>query len=136
MGGVCYDAAAYVSHLLHPDIIKRYHLESIRGQHWPDFFDKNFEYRRIWKGNDINRGNLLIFCRNEEPFHAAIAVGGTCIRSVNGGTLGTSWDYEVNLKTVFKERLESGAYVLGNDKVKVYIYICEICFVINIEYKF
>lgn len=122
IGGVCYDAAAYVAHLLHPDLITCSDLENKHGQHWVTFFDQNFEYRRFWKGENINKGNVVIFIRNEEPFHAAIAVGGTFIRAVNGGLLGMAWSYEVNLKTVLKERLASGAYKYDNSEIKVLIY--------------
>ena len=121
VAGACYDAAAYVLHLLHPDLITLSHLENISGQHWPDFFDQNFEYKRLWKGTIIEKGNMVIFHRDGKPFHGAIAVGGTCIRAVNGGRLGAGWDL-VDLKTVLKERLSSGAYKYEKEKVKVWIY--------------
>lgn len=83
-GGVCYDAAAYVRYLLRSDaMIAPGALLDTIGQHWRTRF--NFETGGEWDGRaSIPAGTAVGFSRGGTVFHAAIAVGGSRIRAING----------------------------------------------------
>ena len=95
-GGVCYDAAAYVRYLLRSDaMIAPGALLDTIGQHWRTRF--NFETGGEWDGRaSIPAGTAVGFSRGGTVFHAAIAVGGSRIRAINGGRLGSGWMYAVD----------------------------------------
>ncbi|WP_226800346.1 type 6 secretion system effector deamidase TecA [Burkholderia sp. Z1] len=95
--GVCYDVAAYVRYLLRGDaMIAPGALLDTVGQLWKTRF--NFEAGDQWDGRaSIPAGTAVGFSRNGNVFHAAIAVGGSRIRAVNGGRLGSGWMYAVDL---------------------------------------
>ena len=101
-GGVCYDAAAYVRYLLRSDaMIAPGALLDTIGQHWRTRF--NFETGGEWDGRaSIPAGTAVGFSRGGTVFHAAIAVGGSRIRAINGGRLGSGWMYAVDLARVLE----------------------------------
>jgi hypothetical protein len=96
MDGVCYDAVAVIWYLLGK--IKLDKLKETSGEGWIAQF--NFTGGKQWDGKDIAKGTAVGFYRVNEKkfFHAAIAVGETNIRGVNGLKLGAGWIDIHNLK--------------------------------------
>ena len=95
MNGVCYDAVAYVRFLLNAAITPNALIET-RGQQWLPAFD--FAVGTLWMGHAIPAGTALGFQRvGGTFFHAALAVGGTQIRGINGLLLGAGWLQDCNL---------------------------------------
>ncbi|MCA8274182.1 urea amidohydrolase [Burkholderia sp. AU30280] len=119
-GGVCYDAAAYVRYLMRADamITPNTLLDTI-GQHWWPRF--NFENGGEWDGRaNIPAGTAVGFSRGGSVFHAAIAVGGTSIRAVNGGLLGSGWRYAVDLARVL-EPAAAGGFTYDRANIRVHL---------------
>ncbi|RQS37257.1 urea amidohydrolase [Burkholderia sp. Bp8992] len=119
-GGVCYDAAAYVRYLLRADaLISPGTLLDTIGQLWKPRF--NFETGDQWDGRaSIPAGTAVGFSRNGNVFHAAIAVGGSRIRAINGGLLGSGWMYAVDLARVL-ERDPAGGFTYDRANLRVYL---------------
>ena len=120
--GVCYEAAAFVRFLLGAAITP----DEIRTLNGHPFRDK-FDFCRAngeWDGvSNIPIGTAVGFLREEGNviFHAAIAVGGTSIRAVNGGDLGLGWQ-SVDLKAALSvdDRWPNGAFKYDRAHVRVY----------------
>ncbi|WP_233623191.1 hypothetical protein [Burkholderia seminalis] len=53
-------------------------------------------------------------------FHAAIAVGGSRIRAINGGLLGSGWMYAVDLARVL-EPDPAGGFTYDRANIRVYL---------------
>ncbi|WP_254640307.1 type 6 secretion system effector deamidase TecA [Burkholderia sp. GbtcB21] len=119
-GGVCYDAAAYVRYLLRGDaMIAPDTLLDTIGQHWRTRF--NFETGDQWDGRaGIPAGTAVGFSRGGNVFHAAIAVGGSRIRAVNGGRLGSGWMYAVDLARVL-EQDAAGGFTFDRANLRVHL---------------
>ncbi|HDR9481029.1 MULTISPECIES: type 6 secretion system effector deamidase TecA [Burkholderia] len=118
--GVCYDAAAYVRYLMRADamITPNTLLDTI-GQHWRPRF--NFENGGEWDGHaPIQAGTAVGFSRGGTVFHAAIAIGGTRIRAVNGGLLGSGWRYAVDLASVL-EPDAAGGFKYDRTNIRVHL---------------
>lgn len=97
-GALCYDAVAYVSYLQGTHIPPN-DLVPTNAQGWLPTL--NFEDGGIWMGEDIATGTAVGFERpGTGVFHAALAIGGTRIRAVNGGLLGAGWLIPVDLSQV------------------------------------
>jgi hypothetical protein len=87
MAGVCYDAVAYVRYLLGANISYQ-QLTTTSGNDWIPFLDQG----KSWTGGAIPEGTAVVFRRpNKGAFHAAVSLGGTKVRGINGGKLGTGW---------------------------------------------
>ncbi|WP_278643646.1 type 6 secretion system effector deamidase TecA [Burkholderia lata] len=119
-GGVCYDAAAYVRYLLRSDaMIAPGALLDTIGQHWRTRF--NFETGGEWDGRaSIPAGTAVGFSRGGMVFHAAIAVGGSRIRAINGGRLGSGWMYAVDLARVL-EQDAAGGFTYDRANIRVHL---------------
>ncbi|MDN7590350.1 type 6 secretion system effector deamidase TecA [Burkholderia seminalis] len=119
-GGVCYDAAAYVRYLLRADaLIAPGALLDTIGQLWKSRF--NFETGDQWDGRaSIPAGTAVGFSRNGNVFHAAIAVGGSRIRAINGGLLGSGWMYAVDLARVL-EPDPAGGFTYDRANIRVFL---------------
>lgn len=113
VGGVCYDAAAFVKYLLSPKgrglparvpKITKKELQSITSQNWISNLSSGSSF---WSyGESISPGSVVTFRRlhpkpfnGQEVFHAAIAIGGTKIRGINGNRLGNGWKDPADLTT-------------------------------------
>lgn len=88
--GICYEAVAYTRYLLGANIPPN-NLVNTNGQNWLAFF--NFNAGQQWFGGNIPQGMAVGFQTfpNGSFFHAAISLGGTTVRGVNGHLLGTGW---------------------------------------------
>jgi hypothetical protein len=90
--GICYDTVAFVRYLLGAAITPR-QLVNTAAQAWLPLFD--FTNGNLWMGGAIPAGTAVGFERlggpNPGVFHAALAIGGTTVRGVNGLLLGTGW---------------------------------------------
>jgi hypothetical protein len=105
--GVCYDAAAFVKFLLGNGLphgglgISPAQLLATSGQQWVANLgsDTRWRYRSL-----IPAGSILTFrrLRDNQVFHAAVSIGQTSIRAINGGLLGAGWMIPANLNTVLK----------------------------------
>lgn len=103
--GVCYDAAAFVKYLLGGGVdrdgtgITDQKLRAAGGPQWVAALqsDKKWAY-----GQSIEAGSVLTFRRltTGEVFHAAVAIGQTRLRGVNGLRLGAGWSIPADLSTV------------------------------------
>ncbi|KWK15649.1 type 6 secretion system effector deamidase TecA [Burkholderia stagnalis] len=118
--GVCYDAAAFVRYLLQGHgLITPGMLLDTTGQHWRPRF--NFEAGSQWDGRgSIAAGTAVGFSRGGNVFHAAIAVGGTRIRAVNGGRLGSGWLLPVDLARVLAPG-DDGAFSYDRTNIRVHL---------------
>ncbi|ABB11213.1 type 6 secretion system effector deamidase TecA [Burkholderia lata] len=117
-GGICYEAAAYVRYLLRGDgMITPGTLLDTTGQLWKTRF--NFENGGEWDGrSSIPAGTAIGFSRDGHVFHAAISVGGSRIRAVNGGRLGSGWLRPVDLARVL-EPDEGGGFLYDRANTRV-----------------
>lgn len=121
MKGVCYDAAAYMRYLYNAKITYE-QLASISAQNWLPLF--NFAKGRKWDGqSSLPGGKAIGFCRvtGMQFFHAAIAVGGTEIRAINGGLLGAGWLHPVDLRKVLNQKNPDGSFKYDGTNIFVYI---------------
>lgn len=92
--GVCYDTVGFMLYL--DGRVNLDQLRSNHGQQWLDVFA--FRTRARWTGGAIPAGAAVGFRRPADAqngrdgfFHAAVAVGGSSIRAVNGHLLGAGW---------------------------------------------
>jgi hypothetical protein len=118
--GVCYDTVAYVRYLLNAQITPD-ELTLLQGQDWRNKF--NFTHGVKWLGmTPIPTGTAVGFFRliDRTVFHAALGVGGSFIRAVNGGKLGAGWQ-NVNLKNVLGTANQDGAFEYDGTKIYVYL---------------
>jgi hypothetical protein len=118
--GVCYDAAAYVRYLLRADaLIAPDALLDTAGQLWRTRF--NFETGDQWDGRaSIPAGTAVGFARGGNVFHAAIAVGGTRIRAINGGLLGAGWMNPVDLARALQPD-PAGGFTYDRTTIRVHL---------------
>jgi hypothetical protein len=97
-GALCYDAVAYVIYMLGAHIPPNA-LVPTTAQAWLPTLD--FDDGAVWMGAHIATGTAVGFERPATGiFHAALAIGGTRIRAVNGGLLGAGWLVPVDLRAV------------------------------------
>lgn len=87
---ICYDTVAFTRYLLGANITPN-QLINTNGNDWLPFF--NFAGGIPWGGEVIPAGTAVGFQRvgDDQAFHAALAIGGTVVRGVNGGLLGAGW---------------------------------------------
>nr|WP_206532969.1 type 6 secretion system effector deamidase TecA [Burkholderia cenocepacia] len=118
--GVCYDAAAYVRYLLRADaLIAPDALLDTAGQSWRTRF--NLETGDQWDGRaSIPAGTAVGFARGGNVFHAAIAVGGTRIRAINGGLLGAGWMNPVDLARALQPD-PAGGFTYDRTTIRVHL---------------
>jgi hypothetical protein len=118
--GVCYETVALVRHLLGAPVPLS-DITSLEGNAFAGRLQ--FMQGRIWDGGSIERGTAVGFYRlaDNKIFHAAIAIGGTRIRAVNGFMLGPSWMQEVDLRSVLKDPDANGIYKYDGTKIRVYL---------------
>lgn len=119
--GVCYDAAAYLRFLLGTSISPK-EIASIHGNSWRDKF--KFLSGTRWDGKaTIPIGAAVGFYRliDHEIFHAAVSLGGSKIRAVNGHLLGAGWSVVVDLKKVLGKPDEKKEFTYDNTKIQVWI---------------
>ncbi|MDN7427488.1 hypothetical protein [Burkholderia sp. AU45388] len=89
------------------------------GQLWKTRF--NFETGNQWDGRaSIPAGTAVGFARGADVFHAAIAVGGTRIRGINGGLLGAGWLRPVDLTRVLQPD-PAGSFAHDRTTIRVYL---------------
>jgi hypothetical protein len=96
-------------------------LLHLYGHEWATRF--NFTMGPPWDGNrPIARGTAVGFRRERDGrvFHAAVAVGGTIVRSVNAGGLGQGWTDAVDLRKALP-RPANGTFAHDNARIKVYL---------------
>lgn len=118
---LCYDAVVFVRYLLQsrlritPDILVKLVAQDLR-----QYLD--FEGGIQWDGEqDIPAGTAVGFFRGSEggtAFHAAIAIGGTRIRAVNGNSLGAGWMYPVDLRRVLTPH-DNATFLYDNTIIRV-----------------
>ncbi|WP_343313267.1 hypothetical protein AAIB41_10380 [Brucella sp. BE17] len=119
--GMCYDVAAFVRYLYLARIDYK-ELVSLSAEAWIKIF--NFKVGTEWDGiNSLSGSKAVGFWRerDDKVFHAGIAVGGTKIRAINGGALGTVWCQLVDLRTVFVRKSPDGTFMFEGTKIRVYI---------------
>lgn len=119
----CYEAAALV--LLYQGRITPAEHERLRGNR--DGLVQMFDFVNgsVWDGGPIQRGRAIGFydVGLGRIVHAAISVGQTSIRGVNGGLLGQTWDEVRDLNRILQRR-DDGTYEVRNDanlRYRVYI---------------
>lgn len=131
-GGICYDVAAFVKYLFGREstdykgtAIKEDVLISkeFNGNHCINNLISstvNWQY-----GVDIIPGSIITFfwLREKRITHAAVAIGGTKVRAVNGFSLGHTWKEEVVLKDAMQN--ETNNDVCSNDGKDYYVQIQE-----------
>jgi len=120
--GICYDVVAFVRFLLGARISPA-DLASTSAQAWKLKFA--FERGRQWDGRSpIPHGTAVGFARenDKQVFHAAIAVGGTEVRGVNGLKLGNGWIDKHDLKRELA-RSEKGAGLFVHDNTPIRVYL-------------
>lgn len=122
--GVCYDSVAFVRYLLGARITND-DLLRISGNDWLRKFD--FEHGSQWDGRSpIPHGTAIGFANKPEQkvihivFHAALAIGGTEARGVNGYRLGPGWRETLDLKKVLS-RAPMGFFNYDNRQIRVYL---------------
>ena len=117
MHGVCYDAVAYVMYLLNPEDISETDFLTLYAQNWVPRFKKT-----EWSGGAIPEGTGVGFYREIDGhfFHAALAVGGTRIRAINGHLLGAGWLESVELTNAIT-RNDSGTFDYDGTTIKVFL---------------
>ncbi|MBQ4821322.1 hypothetical protein [Aquimarina sp. MMG016] len=121
---ICYDCVGFVVALLNEDRISYGKLQRLSGYQWVNRL--GFPIGRRWNGMEqIPRGTAIGFksvqegsYRRNKFFHSSIGVGGTQVRGVNGGTLGSHWQ-PANLKTALK--VENNIIRLGNEEIEVWL---------------
>ncbi|KVP66342.1 urea amidohydrolase [Burkholderia ubonensis] len=118
--GICYDAAVFVRYLLQgPAFITPNMLIDTSAQNWRPRF--NFEAGNQWDGRgSIPAGTAIGFSRNGNVFHAAIAIGGSRIRAVNGGRLGSGWLVPVDLARVLAPG-DDGTFLYDRTNIRVHL---------------
>jgi len=113
--GVCYEVVAYLRCLLGSQLDINTLLGS-DSKDWPIIILLNDGNQ--WTNGDIDIGTAVGFGRvikeNITWFHAAIATGGTTIRSVNGNALGNGWSQLVNLSDVLINPDNNGYFNYDN----------------------
>lgn len=125
--GICYDTVAFVRYLMGAKITPD-ELVGTSGQHWRFKF-KFAELGKQWDGRTaIPKGVAIGFYRVKPEsqrgvFHAALAIGGTGIRGVNGGLLGAGWLLAPppDLKKVLGARNADGTFHYDGTKIRVYL---------------
>lgn len=118
---VCYEAAAYVRFLL-GTTIDAAEVAKIKGKAWE--LKLALKAGTAWNGSAaVPPGVALGFFRQRDQkfFHAAVSAGGTLVRAVNGGPLGTTWIKPVDLKHVLGKPGSDGWFDFGPTKIKVYV---------------
>jgi len=118
--GVCYDAAAFVT-FLNSTRIKPADIPRKSGEAWTSVLA--FKSGKKWDGKErLSPGKAVGFFRlnDQKFFHAAVAVGSTNIRAVNGHKLGAGWQ-TVDIKKVLGEPDEDSAFEYDNAKIEVWI---------------
>lgn len=117
--GICYDAVAFVRFLLGARITIDELLDT-SGKGWRNKF--NFERGRQWDGRSaIPHGTAIGFWRDydREVFHAALAIGGTQARAINGFKLGDGWlSYDLKRQLT---RAANGLFSYDNGLIRVYL---------------
>jgi hypothetical protein len=125
--GICYDTVAFIRYLkgarITPD-----ELVATSGQDWRLKF-KFAEVGKPWDGRTaIPKGVAIGFYRVKPEtqrgvFHAAVAIGGTSIRGVNGGLLGAGWLLAPppDLKKVLGARNTDGTFHYDGTTIRVYL---------------
>jgi hypothetical protein len=117
---VCYDTVAFVR-FLRGARISQEHLAELEGHEWEPMF--NFTMGRPWDGRSpIPRGTAVGFFRlnDRKVFHAAVAVGGARVRSLNGGLFGLTWIEAADLSKVLPH-ITNGAFAHEGTRIKVYL---------------
>jgi len=115
---VCYDTVAFCSYLGQRFGIQPGDLLAKSGQDWLPIFD--FDSGTKWVGQDIPAGSAVGFRRPDKYFHAAVGIGGTQVRGVNGFLLSPGWSEVVDLTTVIKDPDEDGAFEYDGTKIQVF----------------
>jgi hypothetical protein len=124
--GVCYDAAAFVKYLLGNKLphggrgITPETLITTSAQEWTS----NLNSDTHWKhGAAMPQGSIITFRRliDNKVFHAAVAIGMTSIRAVNGGRLGAGWSEPANLNTVLN--VSSGDSIFRYDGTNIVVQV-------------
>jgi hypothetical protein len=116
---VCYDTVAFCSYLGRRFGISPDDLLSRNGGDWLGAF--NFDGGTQWTGGNIDAGSAVGFKRADGYFHAAVGLGGTQVRGVNGFLLSPGWSEVVDLTTVLKDPDDDGAYAYDGTKIKVFV---------------
>ncbi|WP_256979753.1 hypothetical protein [Burkholderia sp. AU16741] len=84
----------------------------------------NFETGNQWDERaSIPAGTAVGFARGADVFHAAIAVGGTRIRGINGGLLGAGWLRPVDLTRVLQPDPAGSLHTTA----RPFAFICRAC---------
>ncbi len=125
--GVCFDSAAFFkflmgeNHEVNGQSISTTELHYVAGNRWQIKLGSEFK----WKyGRAIPPGCVVTFYRlhDDTTFHAAVGIGGTKIRSTNGGNLGWGWQYEEDLtKHIIETDSKDNIYKYQGNDIIVYI---------------
>jgi hypothetical protein len=117
--GVCYDVTAFCQYLGRRLGISADDLVGTSGDGWLG----KFGFGDKWTGGAIDAGKAVGFKRivDDKFFHAAVAVGGTNVRSVNGLLLGAGWSESPDIAAVLGAADEDGRFTYDNTKIEVYV---------------
>lgn len=118
--GVCYDTVGFCMYLH-----GRVSLDAVCstvGQDWINVI--GFDSGTIWQGESIDAGYAVGFKRvgDYSPgyFHAALAIGGTYVRGVNGHVLSPGWSEAVDIAAVLGQADENGQYWYDGQPIEVH----------------
>jgi len=118
--GVCYDTVGFCM-FLHG----RVSLDAICstvGESWVSVI--GFDSGTVWQGESLDAGYAVGFKRVGEYspgyFHAALAIGGTSVRGVNGYALSPGWSVPVDLTAVLGQPDENGQYMYDGQPIEVH----------------
>jgi len=117
--GVCYDTVAFCSFLGRRFGITADDLVGRSGLDWLASF--SFDSGAQWTSGSIDTGAAVGFRRADGFFHAAVGVGGSQVRGVNGLHLSPGWSVPVDLTTVLSDADEEGAFAYDGTKIKVFV---------------
>lgn len=114
--GVCYDTVAFCMFLYGRVGIDD--LLSVTGDGWAGVL--GFDSGTVWQGEEIPAGSAVGFKRvGESYFHAAVGIGGTSVRGVNGFLLSPGWSVPADIATVVEATDTPGQYQYDGRVIEV-----------------
>jgi hypothetical protein len=117
--GVCYDTVGFCQFLAGRVSLEQ--LAGTIGEGWVSVL--GFDGGTLWQGEAIPEGCAVGFKRvgDYAPgyFHAALAVGGTVVRGVNGMYLGPGWSVPVDITDALTATDTPGVYQYDGQPIEV-----------------
>jgi hypothetical protein len=115
--GVCYDTVAFCMFL--GGRVDVDSLLSVTGDGWTSLL--GFDGGTVWQGEGIPAGSAVGFKRvGESYFHAAVGVGGTTVRGVNGFLLSPGWSVPADIAEVLAPTETAGQYMYDGRAIEVH----------------